>query len=116
MVFSSHLFVYYFLPLALVVYYILPRRVKHVALTLLSYVFYGWANPYFVFLMFGSTVVDYLCGLGMVGRLGRGRGGRIRTLPKDGGRSRGQKGALAISFCTNLSLLGFFKYFNFAAG
>lgn len=115
MVFSSHLFVYYFLPITLAVYYVLPRRAKHVALTLLSYVFYGWANPYFVFLMFGSTVVDYVCGLGMVGRLGRGRSRRIRTLPKDEPRSRGQKVALAISICTNLSLLGFFKYFNFAA-
>ncbi|MAF08899.1 hypothetical protein CMK11_00470 [Candidatus Poribacteria bacterium] len=115
MVFSSHLFVYYFLPITLAIYYILPRRAKHGALTLLSYVFYGWANPYFVLLMFGSTVVDYVCGLAIVGRLGRGKG-RIRTLPKDGARSRGQKVALAISICSNLSLLAFFKYFNFAAG
>ena len=115
MVFSSHLFVYYFLPITLAIYYILPRRAKHAALTLLSYVFYGWANPYFALLMFGSTVVDYVCGLAMVGGLGRGRG-RIRTLPKDDSRSRGQKVALAISICSNLSLLAFFKYFNFAAG
>jgi len=41
-VFSSHLFMFYFLPLALVVYYLIPqRRGKHLALTLLSYVFYG---------------------------------------------------------------------------
>jgi alginate O-acetyltransferase complex protein AlgI len=115
MVFSSHLFVYYFLPITLAIYYLLPRRAKHGALTLLSYVFYGWANPYFVLLMFGSTVVDYVCGLAIVGRLGRGKG-RIRTLRKDGARSRGQKVALAISICSNLSLLAFFKYFNFAAG
>jgi alginate O-acetyltransferase complex protein AlgI len=114
MVFSSHLFVYYFLPVTLAIYYLLPRRARHVALTVLSYLFYGWANPYFVLLMFGSTVVDYWCGLAIVGRLRPGSG-RIRTLPKDGQRTRAQKLAVAISICSNLSLLGFFKYFNFAA-
>jgi alginate O-acetyltransferase complex protein AlgI len=63
MVFSSHLFIFYFLPLALGIYYILPRRGKHLALTLLSYVFYGWANPLFVVLMMTSTLIDYVCGL-----------------------------------------------------
>ena len=32
-----------------------------------SYVFYGWANPLFVVLMFVSTLIDYLCGLALVG-------------------------------------------------
>ena len=45
MVFSSHLFLFYFLPVALVLYYASPRRLKHLMLTVLSYVFYGWANP-----------------------------------------------------------------------
>jgi hypothetical protein len=45
MVFSSHLFVFYFLPLSLLVYYLLPMRGKHISLTIFSYVFYGWANP-----------------------------------------------------------------------
>ena len=62
MVFSSHLFIFYFLPAALLLYYIAPRRGRHLALTLLSYIFYGWANPYFMPLMFLSTVVDYICG------------------------------------------------------
>ena len=114
MVFSSHVFVYYFLPVVLVVYYLLPRRAKHLALTLFSYVFYGWANPMFVFLVFTSTVVDYICGLAITGRLGKE--GLISVLERDGGRTRGQNIALVISICTNLGLLGFFKYFNFAVG
>ena len=68
MVFSSHLFVFYFLPLALAVYYLLPRRARHLGLTVLSYGFYGWANPAFVFLMLFSTAVDYLCALAIAGR------------------------------------------------
>ena len=63
MVFSSHLFVFYFLPLALALYYAAPRRAQHLLLTLLSYLFYGWANPLFVLLMLGSTLIDYVCGL-----------------------------------------------------
>ena len=62
MVFSSHLFFYYFLPAALALYYPLPQRGRHLALTLLSYLFYGWSNPLFVVLLFASTTVDYLCG------------------------------------------------------
>ena len=63
MVFSSHLFIFYFLPLALLLYYAVPGRGKHAILTLLSYVFYGWANPLFVVLMLASTLIDYVCGL-----------------------------------------------------
>ena len=113
MVFSSHIFVYYFLPTALLVYYLLPRQGKHLGLTLLSYIFYGWANPRFVFLMFGSTVVDYLCGLAMTGQLRRSRTAEIPVLDTNTQRSRGQRTALVVSIVTNLSLLGFFKYFNF---
>ncbi len=63
MVFSSYLFLFYFLPVALLLYYSVPRRAKHLLLTLVSYLFYGWANPLFVFLLLGSTTVDYFCGL-----------------------------------------------------
>ncbi|MFP4105930.1 MAG: MBOAT family O-acyltransferase [Phycisphaerae bacterium] len=114
MVFSSHLFMFYFLPAALLIYYASPRRMKHLLLTLLSYVFYGWANPAFIILMFTSTVIDYLCGLGMTGhfRLATWKGQPPR-LEKGGERTWRQKLPLIISICTNLSLLGVFKYFNF---
>jgi len=114
MVFSSHLFVFYFLPLALAVYYVLPRRTRHLGLTVLSYGFYGWANPTFMALMLGSTVVDYFCGLAIAGRLGRRWREPIDSLPRGGERRRSQRIAVAVSVFTNLSLLGFFKYFNFA--
>ncbi len=100
MVFSSHLFLFYFLPAALTVYYLLPRRAKHLGLTLFSYLFYGWSNPWFVFLMMTSTVIDYVCGL-LIARDTRG------------GPSRRRRGALFVSITSNLALLGFFKYFNF---
>ncbi|MEO1367214.1 MAG: MBOAT family protein [Acidobacteriota bacterium] len=101
MVFSSHLFVYYFLPLALlahaVSWMLLPRAFRHLGLLASSYFFYGWANPAFVGLMLFSTAVDYGCGRWIEGT--------------DDDRRR--KLAVTASVLTNLGLLGFFKYFNF---
>ena len=68
MVFSSHVFLFYFLPAALLLYYACPRRGRHLVLTLLSYLFYGWANPLFVVLLAASTTIDYGCGLALAGR------------------------------------------------
>jgi alginate O-acetyltransferase complex protein AlgI len=113
MVFSSHVFVYYFLPLALLVYYIVPRKGKHLALTLLSYFFYGWTNPYFIFLMLTSTIIDYFCGLFIVQKFGKKWQEPIELVEKGSTKTRTQKIALIVSITANLSLLGFFKYFNF---
>lgn len=114
MVFSSNIFLFYFLPTALLCYYAAPQRAKHLLLALLSYFFYGWANPAFVVLLLFSTVVDYICGL-VIAR-GRPFGGICDAEPLEPGtpRSRAQRIALLVSVVTNLSLLGFFKYFNFA--
>lgn len=113
MVFSSHLFVFYFLPLVLLLYYSVPRRAQHLLLTLVSYLFYGWANPLFVLLMLGSTVIDFVCGLVIAGCRPWGSLEPPMLLIPGGSRSRHQKLALVVSICTNLSLLGFFKYSNF---
>ena len=56
MVFSSQLFLFWFLPAALAAYYLVPRRAKHLILTLFSYVFYGWVNPAFSVLLLFSTM------------------------------------------------------------
>jgi alginate O-acetyltransferase complex protein AlgI len=114
MVFSSHLFLFYFLPLALVIYYASPRWLKHLSLTLLSYAFYGWANPLFTVLMFVSTLIDYVAGLAQTGQF-RASAWRepVPLLTPGGQRTRLQKAALVSSIVSNLTLLGFFKYFNF---
>ena len=61
MVFTSHIFLFYFLPFVLFVYYVLPLRFRNGFLTLASYFFYGWWMPWFVLLMMASTIVDYFC-------------------------------------------------------
>jgi alginate O-acetyltransferase complex protein AlgI len=111
MVFTTYLFVFYFLPLVFASYYALlglsrqtgasePKTclLLNALLLLASYIFYGWWNPWFILLMLGITVVNYACG-------------RIIGLP---GISRRLAfwvvtGAITVS----LGTLGFFKYFLF---
>ena len=113
MVFSSQLFLFWFLPAALAGYYLAPRRLKHLVLTIFSYVFYGWANPAFLILLLASTLIDWIAGLVMSGTTPWSRT-PIEVLPKGGPRNRRERLALLLSVTSNLSLLGFFKYFNFA--
>ena len=114
MVFSSHLFLFYFLPAALLLYYATPwRKGRNLVLTVASYIFYGWANPYFVLLMLASTLIDYFAAL-VIAHDGRLRFRQPAEPLPPGPRSRAQRIALILSICGNLGLLGFFKYFNFA--
>jgi alginate O-acetyltransferase complex protein AlgI len=113
MVFSSFLFLFYFLPIALLAYYAVPRRAQHLMLTLVSFVFYGWANPLFSFLLLFSTTIDYLAGLVIALGGPRTWGQRIHRLDPAGPRVTRQRAAMIVSICANLTLLGFFKYFNF---
>lgn len=100
MVFTSQAFVFYFLPAVLLGYYALPSGLRSRFLLVASYFFYGWWNPAFVLLMLASTVVDYRCGA-------------IIARHEDGDPRR--RRALIASIVVNLSLLGFFKYWDFFA-
>jgi len=113
MVFSSHLFLFCFLPAVLAVYYLLPHRARNGFLALASYWFYGWANPLFVLLLFFSTVVDYIVGVVLGRHAGVAADGNFELLPETRPRRAGEKAALIVSLVCNLGLLGFFKYFNF---
>ena len=104
MVFSSFLFLFYFLPLTLALYYGAPRAWRLGILTVLSYIFYGWTNPLYVPLMWLSTTIDYIAGTIIAGDTRSPHGHTLR-----------QRAALVISVSSNLALLGFFKYFNFGA-
>jgi len=98
MVFTSHIFIFYFLPLVLLGYYVLPFRWRNLFLTLASYLFYGWWKPWFVTLMMTSTAVDYTAAW-------------LMSRPGASGRQR--KLALLASICVNLGLLAVFKYAMF---
>jgi alginate O-acetyltransferase complex protein AlgI len=100
-VFSSHLFLFYFLPLSLVLYYAAPKTWRIGVLALTGYAFYGWWNPWFCLLMLVSTAIDYFGGL-LVGA--------------PGATSRQRRLGLVLSVTSNLLILGFFKYAGLAVG
>ena len=95
MVFSSYLFIFFFLPLALLGYYAAPKKLRHLVLTFFSYIFYGWANPWFCLLMLFNTSVDYT------------NGRMMQAYPAR------KKLFVTLSIVCDLAILGFFKYFNF---
>ena len=119
MVFSSHIFCYYFLPATLLVYYALWRarqRWRNLWLILAGYAFYGWAEPRFMLLMFATTSFDWLMSLVIAHnswRCWRFWNKPVRALPRHGARTRSQFAAITLSICVNLLVLAFFKYFNF---
>ena len=118
MVFSSHLFLFYFLALTLLLYYLVPLpRYRTGLLALASYGFYGWANPPWALLMFVSTLVDYACGIALIrlAALRRLPDGDWPVISRTAPRNRGMRWVLFCSIGSNLALLGFFKYFDFTA-
>ena len=120
MVFSSHLFLFYFLPLSLAGYYLLARastRIRNLWLVLTGYVFYGWAEPRFVLLMGETTTLDWLLSLVIARNRWQFWRASPTTLsppsPSTRSPSSTQKFALRLSLASNLAALGFFKYFHF---
>ena len=102
MVFSSLIFLFMYLPIVLLTYYICPRKWRNLLLFVVNLVFYGWGEPTYVILMVFSTIVDYTCGF---------------FINKFREKKRGvAKLFLILSVVINLSMLGFFKYYNFIAG
>jgi alginate O-acetyltransferase complex protein AlgI len=94
------------------VYYVAPIRRRNLILSLFSYLFYGWANPIFLFLLIGTTVLDYTAGL-LIARSEGVLVGDEYVVDPNKPRSRFAKAVLTTSVVSSLSLLGFFKYYNF---
>jgi alginate O-acetyltransferase complex protein AlgI len=106
MVFSSYIFLFYFLPVFLAIYYALPFEwkgfyPKNTFITIGSYIFYGWLVPWFVLLMLASTTWDYICG---------------KIITKPGQVQWKRKAALITAIVGDMSLLAFFKYYMFLMG
>jgi alginate O-acetyltransferase complex protein AlgI len=100
MVFTTHIFVFYFLPVFLLVYFNLPYRCRNLWITGASYLFYGWWQPWFVCLMMFTTVMDFVWG---------------KVITRRGATPAQRKLAVLACVVTNLSFLGFFKYYMFSA-
>ena len=94
MLFSSIPFLYWFLPLVLIVYFLVPKTGKNAVLLISSLVFYGWGEPKYLFLMLATICLFYLCGLAI---------GGAKKQPW-------KKAWLTVSVFISLALLGVFKY------
>ena len=102
MVFSSPLFLFFYLPTVLLVYYMTPLRWRNAVLLVFNLIFYGWGEPVYILIMFLSIAIDYTHGMLVEKAKRRGRDGRARA-------------AVCSSVLFNLALLFFFKYWDFLA-
>lgn len=96
MLFSSITFLYYFLPLVLILSIVAPKKGKNLVLLLASLVFYAWGEPSYVVLMVLMILVGYLTG---------------RLLAQKNERLRKMVLVVGIALC--LGALGYFKYWDF---
>jgi alginate O-acetyltransferase complex protein AlgI len=100
MVFSSITFLFYFLPIFLVLYFITPTiQGKNVITLVFSLLFYAWGEPQFIVVLLFSIATNFLAALAIDDREGSAR-----------------KAALAVAVTGNLLVLATFKYANFVTG
>ena len=101
MLFNSHIFIFLFLPVTLVVFFSIGKRGHHkIAISWLvgaSLFFYGWWNPAYLGLILGSILFNYATGVGL--------SSSKNNIPKTE--------LLIFGVAVNLGLLGYFKYANF---
>jgi alginate O-acetyltransferase complex protein AlgI len=98
MVFSSLLFLFVFLPIALAAYYLTPERYRNIPALLASLLFFAWGAPRIVFLLAATSLADYLAGA---------------WLPPGRLPGRRRNWVLGLSVLLNLGFLLYFKYANF---
>ena len=100
MVFSSTLFLFIFLPIVLLIYYLIPQKyvmAKNIELLIASLIFYAWGERIYVGLMVISICVNYIFGL------------LLELFDK----RKQRLAVLIVSIIFNLGMLFFFKYINF---
>ncbi len=89
-----------FLPIVIILYYIVPHKFRWIILLVASYYAYMSWNPWLIFLILATTIVSYLSGIFM---------------PKIKNKA-GKKALLWVTLIVCLGILIFFKYFNFLLG
>ena len=98
MVFSSVVFLFFYLPVTLAVYYVAPRRWRNVVLLAVNLLFYAWGEPVYVLIMLLSIAIDYTHGL---------------LVEKHRANDKKARAFVVSSVVFNLGLLLFFKYYDF---
>lgn len=102
MLFHTWPFLIFFLVAVVILWFLGRTRWWLAWLLVVSYVFYGWWNPYYLILIFYSTLLDYWVVLAM-----------DRCSTRSSGWLPGRRCWLLVSIVNNLALLAFFKYADF---
>lgn len=97
MVFSSIVFLLYFLPAFLLVYYLVPKRFKNIVILVSSIFFYSWGGPRFIFVILATTFIDFHL---------------VRWMDSSSTQFK-RRLILTLSVSMNVGLLFYFKYSNF---
>ena len=97
MVFSSIVFIFMFLPAVMILYRLVPEKMRNGLLLAASLIFYAWGEPVYVLLMIFSIVFNYFMGL------------KLEHLKE----KNKKKAALAACIAVNIGILCFFKYTGF---
>ena len=97
MLFSSIPFLFYFLPAVLLLYFLVPTKLKNAVLLAFSLVFYAWGEPKYVFLMIATICLFFFCGIA----IGKANSQKMKKL------------WLTVSVVISLALLAVFKYADF---
>ncbi len=95
MVFSSLTFWFFYLPVVLLIYYAVPKKLRNIVLFVVSLAFYGWGEPVYILLMLLTILVNYVAGM---------------LIEKAGDNNQRRKQWLILSVVVNIGLLVFFKY------
>ena len=103
MVFSTPMFLFFYLAAVLLIYYVTPLKWRNAVLLIFNLIFYGWGEPVYILIMFLSTAIDYTHGL------------MVEKAQTQGNDKKARR-AVAQSVVFNLALLFFFKYWDFIAG
>ena len=98
MVFSSIVFLYIFLPIMLLLYFIVPSKFKNAIMILASLVFFAWGEIRYIFIMLVLAVMDFICG---------------KQITKYQDNKKKKIFFLMINVVVNLGILFFFKYADF---
>ena len=106
MSFNSSDFLIFF-PIVVLIYFLIPQKLKNYWLLIASYYFYMCWNAKYALIILFSTIVTYLSGLAL---------DTLQQRSADPLIMRKKKIVVAISVLLNLSLLFYFKYINFAIG
>ena len=98
MLFSSLNFIFVFFPLFLLIYYLVPFKLKNIVLLIFSLIFYAWGEPKYIILLIIITLLDYICGI---------------IIDKYKNNNKIKKIIMVFCVVSNLLFLIFFKYTNF---